>query len=348
MVHEDESSDDYSSLQYMNSSDDDSMLYRIPASIEDQDYMGIETGTIVPCQHHGLPCERRVAFEGFDTGRRFLACPLKEGQNSGSVEWVDPEWPPTMQNALLKLWEMYQDSRSDRRKDNLESSLTIHHLTEEKNKLEANYDKLVEDVHQLLNAQEDRVLDFRYLQSKMESAEERKAEVTNSVVSDMKTEMEKKDAEIFKLQGKYEVLMNLTKSQGTVIRNMKFNHLKEKEVHSASMRNLQFQVEELTKSMEKLKQENLKLMQVDEVTKSQEELTQENQKLKDHIGDLKKGHDKLIQENLQLKGHMGDLKKGHDKLTKDRAQLKLQIADMLKAEEKNKQKMKGIQAILDE
>ena len=165
------------------------------------------------------------------------------------------------------------------------------------------------------------------MQSKMESAEERKAEVTNSVVSDMKTEMEKKDAEIFKLQGKYEVLMNLTKAHGTVIRNMKFNHLKEKEVHSAAMRNLQFQVEELTKSMEKLKQENLKLMQVDEVTKSQEELTQENLKLKDHIGDLKKGHDKL---------------------TKDRAQLKLQIADMLKAEEKNKQKMKGIQAILDE
>ena len=190
------------------------------------------------------------------------------------------------------------------------------------------------------------MLDFRYLQSK--SAEERNVEVTNSVVSDMKTEMEKKDAEIFKLQGKYEVLMNLTKAQGTVIRNMKFNHLKEKEVHSAAMRNLQFQVEELTKSMEKLKQENLKLMQVDEVTKSQEELTQENLKLKDHIGDLKKGHDKLIQENLQLKDHMGDLKKGHDKLTKDRARLKLQIANLLKAEEKNKQKMKGIQAILDE
>ena len=77
---------------------------------------------------------------------------LQEGQNCGSVQWVDPEWPPTIQNALLKLWEMYQDSRSDRRKDNLESSLTIHNLTEEKNKLEANYDKLVEDVHELLNA----------------------------------------------------------------------------------------------------------------------------------------------------------------------------------------------------
>ena len=53
------------------------MLPQIPASIEDQDYMGIETGTIVPCEQHGLPCERRVAFEGFETGRRFLACPLK-------------------------------------------------------------------------------------------------------------------------------------------------------------------------------------------------------------------------------------------------------------------------------
>ena len=97
--------------------------------------------------------------------------------------------------------------------------------------------------------------------------------MTNSVVSDMKTEMEKKEAEIFKLQEKYAVLMNLTKAQGTVIRNMKFNHLKEKEVLSADMRNLQFQVAELTKSVEKLKQENLKLKQVDEATKSQEELT---------------------------------------------------------------------------
>ncbi|XBI31366.1 hypothetical protein VPH35_054938 [Triticum aestivum] len=308
--------------------------------------MGIETGTVVPCEQHGLSCERRVAFEGFDTGRRFLACPLKEGQNCGSVQWVDPEWPPTIQNALLKLWEMYQDSRSDRRKDNLESSLTIHHLTEEKNKLEANYDKLVEDVHEILNAQEDRVLDFRYLRSK--SAEERKAEVINSVVSDMKTEMEKKEAEIFKLQGKYEVLMNLMKAQGTVIRNMKFNHLKEKEVLSVDMRNLQFQVAELTKSVEKLTQDNLKLKQDAELTQSQEKLTQENLQLKDHIGDMKKGHDKLIQENLQLKDHMGDLKKGHDKLTKDRAQLKLQIDDLLKAEEKNKQNMKGIQAILGE
>ena len=160
-----------------------------------------------------------------------------------------------MQNALLKLWEMYHDSKSDRRKDNLESSLAIHHLTEEKNNLEANYDKLVEDVHQLFNAQEDRMVDFSYLQAKMQNVH-----VSDSVVSDMKTEMGKKDAEIFKLQEKYKVLMNLTQSQGTCIRNLKFNHLKEKEVLSTSTRNLQFQVDELKKSEEKLTQENTQLV----------------------------------------------------------------------------------------
>ncbi|KAE8800241.1 hypothetical protein D1007_24230 [Hordeum vulgare] len=75
-------------------------------------------------------------------------------QNCGFVGWVDQEWPPTMQNALLKPWEMLEDSKSARRDDNLENSLKIHHLTEEKRNLDANYDKLVEDVNQLLNLAE--------------------------------------------------------------------------------------------------------------------------------------------------------------------------------------------------
>ncbi|KAE8775212.1 hypothetical protein D1007_52271 [Hordeum vulgare] len=153
----------------------------------------------------------------------------REAENCGFVEWVDPKWPPTMQNALLKLWDIYGDNTSDRRMDNLESSLTIHHLREEKNKLEANYDKLVEDVHQLFNAQEDMMMDFSYLQSKMKDAE-----VTNSVIYDIKIEMEKKDAEILKLQEKYKV----SQAQGTIIQNLKLNHLKEKQQLSEASRNL--------------------------------------------------------------------------------------------------------------
>ncbi|KAE8807631.1 hypothetical protein D1007_16010 [Hordeum vulgare] len=128
MVYEDESSNDLLSLDISSSSE--GMMYRIPASINDEDYMGIENSSLDVCLEHGLPPERRVAFEGFET---------------------DQEWPPIMQNALLKLWELLEDSKSARRDDNLENSLKIHHLTEEKSNLDANYDKLLEDVNQLLN-----------------------------------------------------------------------------------------------------------------------------------------------------------------------------------------------------
>ena len=68
-----------------------------------------------------------------------------------------------MENALLKLWSMVEESKSARVNDNLESALTIHHMTEEKNKLDAGYDKLVKDVHQLVDMQEERVVDFSCL-----------------------------------------------------------------------------------------------------------------------------------------------------------------------------------------
>ncbi|KAE8809853.1 hypothetical protein D1007_13442 [Hordeum vulgare] len=68
MVYEDESSNDLSSLDISSSSD--GMMYRIPASIDDEDYMGIENSVLDVCLEHGLPPERRVAFEGFETRRR--------------------------------------------------------------------------------------------------------------------------------------------------------------------------------------------------------------------------------------------------------------------------------------
>ncbi|XP_020178323.1 uncharacterized protein [Aegilops tauschii subsp. strangulata] len=163
MVFEDESSEETSSLPYMHSTSSTDRLNQVPFSVEDPDYQGLELETMSPCEKHGKASERLVAFEGTDTGRRFLACAEPEGQNCGFIEWVDHQWPPTMQNALLKLWAMVEDSRSARVNDNLESPFTIHHLTEEKNKLEANYDKLVQDVHELMSFQEERVVDFRHL-----------------------------------------------------------------------------------------------------------------------------------------------------------------------------------------
>ncbi|KAE8802797.1 hypothetical protein D1007_21445 [Hordeum vulgare] len=150
MVYEDESRNDLSSLDIFSSSDD---IISLLASMT-KDYMGIENSALDVCFEHGLPPERHVAFKGFETGRRSLVCAQPPPQNCGFVGWVDQEWPPTMQNALLKPWEKLEDIKSARRDDNLENSLKIHHLKQEKKNLDAKYDKVLEDVNQLLNLAE--------------------------------------------------------------------------------------------------------------------------------------------------------------------------------------------------
>ncbi|KAE8794516.1 hypothetical protein D1007_30827 [Hordeum vulgare] len=298
MVYEDESSNELSSLDISSSSD--GMMYRIPASIDDEDYMGIENSALDVCLEHGLPPERRVAFEGFETGRRFLVCAQPPPQNCGFVGWVDQEWPPTMQNALLKLWEMLEDSRSGRRDDNLENSLKIHHLTEEKRNLDANYDKLVEDVNQLLSTQQERVMDLSYMKVNAHGAES-----SSSVVSVMQSEIDKKEAEIMEVKGKYSVLMNLAESQGRVIRTQKANHLKEKE---------------------KLSEENYNLkVQVDKLTKSEDKLNDDIVVLNLHIDGLKKGIQNLIKRRDELKLQIADQLKA---LEKNEEKLKM-IRDIL-------------------
>ncbi|VAH82895.1 unnamed protein product [Triticum turgidum subsp. durum] len=214
----------------------------------------------------------------------------QEGQNCGFVEWVDHQWPPTMQNALLKLWAMVEVSKSARVNDNLESSFTIHHLTEEKNKLEANYDKLVQDVHELMTFQEDRVVDFRYLQDNLTYQQQCRSEL----VADLKAQMAKKDAEFEKLKQNYEVLLNMTRAQEIVIQNLKLKHITDKQLLSEDKMNLELKNAELRKSEEKLTQEKLELkFQVADLLKGKEKHGEEKGQLELQIAELMKEEEKL-------------------------------------------------------
>uniref|UniRef100_A0A8R7RC49 GRF-type domain-containing protein n=1 Tax=Triticum urartu TaxID=4572 RepID=A0A8R7RC49_TRIUA len=114
MVLEDESNDDNSSLPYMHSETSTDGLNQVPSSLEDPYYKGLELDLIVLCKKHGKPSERLVAFEGTMSRIRFLACAEPEGQNCGFVQWVDERLPPTMENALLKLWSMVEESKCAR------------------------------------------------------------------------------------------------------------------------------------------------------------------------------------------------------------------------------------------
>ncbi|KAE8819377.1 hypothetical protein D1007_02882 [Hordeum vulgare] len=230
-------------------------IYQVPASVEDPDYHGHELDIMVLCDKHGKASMRHVAFEGTNTGRRFLACAEPEDDNCGFVEWVDQEWPITMQNALLMLWSMFEDIENGRVTRNIESDLTIRHLTEEKNNLDANYEKLVKDVHDLIDFQEERVIDFSYLHSNLSYQQQCRSEV----VADMKGQMANKDEDQKHLNEKYELLVNLIRAQAAMIQNLKLKHMKEKQVHNEALKKLELKNAELTKSEEKLTQEKLEL-----------------------------------------------------------------------------------------
>jgi chromosome segregation ATPase len=178
---------------------------------------------------------------------------VQEGINCGVVQWIDFEWPDSMEKALAKLWDMYEESKTTRTNDNLESSFTIHNLTEEKKKLQENYEKLVGDVNALLDAQEQRAVQLNYQQEQKDNADVNISELENEV-GNLKAELSKKDEENSKLQQKYETVKNIAASQGNVIRNLKFNHLKEKERLTEERHKLQFHISELQKSEEKIKQ----------------------------------------------------------------------------------------------
>ena len=125
-----------------------------------------------------------------------------------------------MENALTKLWDKYEECRRSKIEDNLESSFAVHNLTQQKIKLQASYERLVEDVNGLLDAQEQR--------AQMERGK-----------------MQNKPDES-KLQEKYDMLKNLTVAQANVIRNMKLKLAGEK-------RKLEAHINELEKVVEQTK-----------------------------------------------------------------------------------------------
>ncbi|KAF7106277.1 hypothetical protein CFC21_107019 [Triticum aestivum] len=100
----------------------------------------------------------------------------------------------SMEKALAKLWDMHEEIKSARTNDNLESSFAIHNLTEEKKKLQENYDRLYADVNALLDAQQQRSLELNNQKEQKECLDVKIAEL-ETVVGNLKAELAKKEEE---------------------------------------------------------------------------------------------------------------------------------------------------------
>ncbi|CAO2144700.1 unnamed protein product [Urochloa humidicola] len=77
----------------------------IPDGLETKEWGGVDHESKLRCQHGKLP-RRLICWEGKDTGRRFLGCPLKGENRCAFVEWKDESWPPLFQ-AFSKLFPTF-------------------------------------------------------------------------------------------------------------------------------------------------------------------------------------------------------------------------------------------------
>ncbi|KAE8776432.1 hypothetical protein D1007_50965 [Hordeum vulgare] len=167
------------------------------------------------------------AFEGIHTGRRFLCCAEKSRLQGHLIAYFRTglSCPLFSTPVFVYVNSVFLGSKIDRTEDNLMNSFVVHNLTTEKKKLQDSYEKLVEDVSGLLDAQE------------------RRAEV------------EREDLESSKLQEKYDMVKNLAVAQAGVTRNMKRKLAEER-------KNLQIHIDELQKSVEQcnVKLEGIKVI----------------------------------------------------------------------------------------
>ncbi|CAM0949994.1 unnamed protein product [Alopecurus aequalis] len=122
-----------------------------PDSIEDASFGGIAIDSTELCRVHKQLPARFVAFEGTNTGRRFLACAIKnEVDNCGFVSWIDPEWPSTLENALCSLWSKMEETNAARIDEKIDHALMVQNLSADKVKVEKKYNSLIAEVNKLL------------------------------------------------------------------------------------------------------------------------------------------------------------------------------------------------------
>ncbi|XBI15561.1 hypothetical protein VPH35_057954 [Triticum aestivum] len=128
-----------------------------------------------------------VSWNDGETSDSSISLPSYEsepygGYSCGLVEWVDPEWPEPLKNALRKLWGMYEQSQEQI--------------------------KVKEDVIALLEEEK------RLMQAKQKSVQESGADQVAPDANEIKTDLEKEN---MSLKGDVELLKKIQATQAELI-----------------------------------------------------------------------------------------------------------------------------------
>ncbi|KAF7057142.1 hypothetical protein CFC21_064464 [Triticum aestivum] len=140
--------------EYMNEYDNMQMEYfQTPDTVIDPSFCGLVVESDRKCILHRQRPGRFVAFEGSDTGRRFIGYATTDGVNCGVLVLVDAPWPVILQRCLTKLRDMYHEENLGRVQDKDAHEIEVEKL-KELDSLANQYSQLVDDVSKLFDYQD--------------------------------------------------------------------------------------------------------------------------------------------------------------------------------------------------
>uniref|UniRef100_A0A453J434 Uncharacterized protein n=1 Tax=Aegilops tauschii subsp. strangulata TaxID=200361 RepID=A0A453J434_AEGTS len=179
--------------------------FQTPDTVIDPSFSGLVTESDRRCILHRQRAGKFVAFEGTDTGRRFIGC---------ATEWVDAPWPVILQRCLTKLWDMYHEENVGRVQDKEAHEIEVEKLKKELDSLGNQYSQLVDDVSKLFDYQDgQKSHDMDYTSQAINELKEKKHQLEEQAKIEVQMEKLKlKKEQRCILQSQADIIQNTRKA----------------------------------------------------------------------------------------------------------------------------------------
>ncbi|XBI74707.1 hypothetical protein VPH35_068190 [Triticum aestivum] len=205
-ANDDEYMDEYISMQME--------YFQTLDTVIDPSFSGLVVESGRKCILHRQRPGRFVAFEGTDTGRRFIGCATTDGVNCGVLQWVDAPWPVILQRCLTKLWDMYHEENLGGVQDKEAHEIEVEKLKKELDSLANQYSQLVDDVSKLFDYQDgQKSHDMDYTSQTINEFKEKKHQLEEQAKIEVQMEKLKlKKEQRYILQSQANIIQNTRKA----------------------------------------------------------------------------------------------------------------------------------------
>ncbi|KAF7073391.1 hypothetical protein CFC21_078387 [Triticum aestivum] len=179
--------------------------FQTPDTVIDSSFSGLVTESDRRCILHRQTAGKFVAFEGTDTGRRFIGC---------ATEVMNQVFMAVMQRCLTKLWDMYHEGNLGRVQDKEAHEIEVEKLKKELDSLGNQYSQLVNDVSKLFDYQDgQKSHDMDYTSQSINELKEKKHQLEEQAKIEVQMgKLKLKKEQRYILQSQADIIQNTRKA----------------------------------------------------------------------------------------------------------------------------------------